>query len=369
MKIPFVDLKAQYHSIKTEIDTAIANVIADTAFVGGSSNKYVVNFEKEFAAYLNMKHTIACANGTDSIEILLEAYGVGPGDEVIVPAVSWISSSEAVGRTGAKPVFVDVVKDTLLIDTDKIEEAITPNTKVMLPVHLYGNAVDMNVIMQIAEKHKLIVIEDCAQAHGSRSNGKLVGTLGHASSFSFYPGKNLGAYGDAGGIVTNNDEIATKCRMIANHGQLEKHKHLIEGRNSRMDGLHGAVLSVKLKYLDKWNALRNEHAKIYAATIFNPSIELPVTNNNSVHVFHLFVVKSNKRDELKKYLEANNIETAIHYPTALPFVDAYKKFNYTQKDFPVAFHETKKILSIPMFPELSKEQMSFVVKALNNFNE
>lgn len=367
MKIPFVDLKAQYHTIKKEIDTAIASVIADTAFVGGSSNKYVTTFENEFAFFLGMDHVVACANGTDSIEILLEAYKIGEGDEVIVPAVSWVSTSEAVGRTGAKPVFVDVVPDTLLLDISKIENIITSKTKAILPVHLYGNAVNMEKIMQIAAAHKLIVIEDCAQSHGAKYNGKLAGTFGHAASFSFYPGKNLGAYGDAGGIVTNDKEVADHCRMIANHGQPKKHIHLIEGRNSRMDGLHAAILSAKLPHLDKWNALRVEHAKTYRSLIKNPNIALPVVNDNANHVFHLFVVKTDKRDELKRVLEENNIETAIHYPAPLPLLDAYKEMRYKESDFPVASRETKRILSIPMFPELGKEQLEKVASILNHF--
>ena len=367
MKIPFVDLQGQYQTIKQEIDAAMQNVMKDTAFVGGSGNKYVRQFEEDFSAYLNVKHTISCANGTDSLEILLEAFNIGAGDEVIIPALSWISTSEAVGRIGATPVFVDVDRETLLMDVTKIEAKITPNTKAIMPVHLYGNAVDMEHVMQLADKYKLIIIEDCAQSHGAKFNNKLAGTFGHASSFSFYPGKNLGAYGDSGAITTNLDEIASKCRMIANHGQLKKHTHLIEGRNSRMDGLHAAVLSVKLKHLDKWNAQRNANALSYREKIKNPAIQLPVINKNASHVYHLFVIRNEKRDALKKILEENNVETAIHYPVALPFVDAYKKFNYTENDFPVAVKETARILSIPMFPELSEAQIKAVASILNTF--
>ena len=326
MKIPFVDLKRQYQSHRSEIDLAISNVITDTAFVGGNSNKYIQAFEKVFSSFLSLKHTITCANGTDSLEIILEAYNIGKGDEVIVPAVSWIATSESVGRTGAKPVFVDVDKDTLLIDVSKVESVITKSTKAIIPVHLYGNAVNMEKIMQLAAKYNLVVIEDCAQAHGAKYNGKLIGTFGHASSFSFYPGKNLGAYGDAGAITTNSDNIASKCRMIANHGQLKKHAHLIEGRNSRMDGLHAAILSVKLPHLNKWNELRNLNAKKYDRAIINAAIELPVVNSNAYHVFHLYVIKSANRDKLKMALEAEGVECAIHYPTALPFMEAYQHF-------------------------------------------
>ena len=367
MKIPFVDLKAQYNSIKPEIDAAIASVIADTAFIGGSSNKYVTTFEKQFADFLGVKHVIGCANGTDSIEILLEAYNIKSGDEVIVPALSWISTSEAVGRVGAKPVFIDICEDTLLMNTELIEAKINAKTKAIIPVHLYGNAVNMEAIMELAAKHNLIVIEDCAQAHEANYKGKLVGTFGHASSFSFYPGKNLGAYGDAGCITTNSDNIAATCRMIANHGQPEKHNHVIEGRNSRLDGIHAAILSVKLKYLSNWNNLRIEHAKHLNSLLDNTKFICPVVNKNAKHVFHLYVIQHLRRDELKKYLTEKQIETAIHYPCALPFLKAYSKWGYQPSDFPVAHHATQKILSLPMYPELTSEQINYLAETLNSF--
>lgn len=368
MKIPFVDLKAQYQSIRPEIDEAMSQVMTDTAFIGGGSNKYVAAFEKDFAAFLGVKHVMSCANGTDSLEILLEAYGVGAGDEVIVPALSWISTSEAVGRSGARPVFVDVCEDTLLIDLDKIEEKITAKTKALMPVHLYGNAVNMERVMEIAEKHSLVVIEDCAQAHEAAYKGRMVGTFGHAASFSFYPGKNLGAYGDAGCMSTNSGEIAAKCRMIANHGQLEKHNHVMEGRNSRLDGLHAAVLGVKLKYLHQWNESRIRNAATLGGLI-HEGYRKPVVNKNARHVFHLYVLRHDKRDELKKFLAEQGIETAIHYPTALPLLKAYAKEGYTEKDFPVASAETAKILSVPMFAELNAEQMQYMANRLNEFHD
>ena len=368
MKIPFVDLKIQYQNLKSEIDSAIADVISKTAFVGGGTNVFCKQFENDFKRFLNIQHVISCANGTDSLEILLEAFKIIAGDEVIVPAISWVSTSEAVGRIGAKPVFVDVDKDTLLINTNLIEEKITSKTKAIIPVHLYGNSVNMTHVMELAKKHKLIVIEDCAQSHGSTHKGKLSGTFGDASSFSFYPGKNLGAYGDAGCIATNNLEIANTCKKIANHGQLEKHNHVIEGRNSRMDGIHAAILSVKLNYLNDGNLKRQANADYYKKHILNASITLPLVNKDSSHVYHLFVISSSNRDALKKHLESHTIETAIHYPNALPFLNAYKQFGYTQEDFPVSFEATKHILSIPMFPELTHQQMDAVITALNSFN-
>lgn len=368
MKVPFVDLKVQYLNLKADIDKAISDVIAETAFVGGSNNKFVNKFESEFAAFLDVRHVVSCANGTDSLEILLEAYGINSSDEVIVPALTWISTSEAVGRIGAKPVFVDVCEDTLLMDLALIESKITKATKAIIPVHLYGNAVNMEEVMRIAKKHNLIVIEDCAQSHGATYNGKLTGTFGHASSFSFYPGKNLGAYGDAGAIATNDNEIAITCRMIANHGQKKKHDHQIEGRNSRMDGLHAAILSVKLKHLNNWNKLRNKAAEVYSSLIDVKKYSLPIVNANAEHVFHLFVIRSENREALKNYLDQNGIETAIHYPTALPFLKAYSHLGYKESDFPVSFKHTQKILSIPMFPELTKEQIEYISDRLNKFS-
>ncbi len=368
MNIPFVDLKAQYKNLKPEIDAAIAAVIADTAFIGGSSNKYTQKFEKEFSQFLGLKYVVSCANGTDSIEILLEAFGIKPGDEIIVPALSWISTSEAVGRVGAKPVFVDVEKETLLINLNQLEQKITSKTKAIIPVHLYGHAVDMETVMRMAEKHNLVVIEDCAQSHEATFNGKMVGTFGHAASFSFYPGKNLGAYGDAGAIATNDEAIAAKCRMIANHGQLEKHNHVMEGRNSRMDGLHAAILSAKLPHLSQWNTLRMQHAARLSSLVDRNKFHLPAANGNASHVFHLYVIRHAKRDALKKYLAEKGIETAVHYPMPLPLLKAYSSYGYQASDFPVASSETARILSLPMFPELSEEQMKYMADCLNQFN-
>ena len=239
MKIPFVDLYAQYVSIKPDIDAAIEKTIKNSSYIGGQAVK---DFEKAFASYLGLSNVIACANGTDSIEILLQSFGVGKGDEVIVPAASWISTSEAVSSVGATPVFVDIEAEYYTINPALIEAAITPKTKAIIPVHLYGHPADMPAIMKIAEKHKLVVIEDCAQSHGARINGQIVGSFGNAASFSFYPGKNLGAYGDAGAMATNDDAVAEKARMIANHGQKGKHHHIMEGRNTRHDGLQAAIL-------------------------------------------------------------------------------------------------------------------------------
>jgi dTDP-4-amino-4,6-dideoxygalactose transaminase len=360
--IPFVDLKAQYNSIKAEIDTAINDVISQTAFIGG---KYAAKFEKEFADFLGLKHCVACANGTDSLEILLQAMGVGVGDEVIVPAISWISTSEVVSSLGATPIFVDVHPEYYTIDIDKIEEKITSNTKVIIPVHLYGQPVDMPKLMLLAKKHNLKVMEDCAQAHGAEINGQMVGTFGDCASFSFYPGKNLGAYGDAGGMATNNDEIARVARMIANHGQEGKHNHIMEGRNSRLDGIQAAVLSVKLNYLKGWTDARIAHSKQYDALLEGAALTRPKVIENGKHVFHLYVICSDDRDALMAKLKENNVGVAIHYPAALPFLDCYKHMNFTAADFPVAHELTDKILSLPMYAELGEAQIEQVVQIIN----
>lgn len=357
--IPFVDLKTQYKTIQEAIDTAIKNVIAETAFIGG---KYAKQFEKDFSAYLGVEHCVACANGTDSLEILLKAMGVGIDDEVIVPAISWISTSEAVSTVGAKPIFVDIHPDYYTIDLSKIEDKITTKTKVIIPVHLYGQPVDMVALMSIAKKHNLKVLEDCAQAHGAMFNGQLVGTFGDCASFSFYPGKNLGAYGDAGGMVTNNAEIARVARMIANHGQEGKHNHLMEGRNSRMDGLQAAILSVKVKYINQWTDARISNAAVYDTALENKDIIRPKVVEKGKHVYHLYVIRSNNRDELMRILKEKDINVAIHYPTALPFLKCYEHLNFTAEDFPVASKITQEIISLPMFAELEEADIKFVSK-------
>ena len=362
--ISFLDLNRQYKSIQAGIDNAISIVIQDSAYIGGQN---VSTFERGFADFLGIKHCIGCANGTDSIEILLKSFGISKGDEVIVPAISWISTSEAVSSVGAIPVFVDIDIDFYTIDLNQIESKITSKTKAIIPVHLYGQPVDMIKLMEIAKKHSLIVIEDCAQAHGTELNGKLIGTFGDAASFSFYPGKNLGAYGDAGGMVTDNDEIAKKARRIANHGQEGKHNHIEEGRNSRLDGLQAAILNVKLPHLTNWINGRNAVADNYNKGIDNSKIILPQVLENGKHSYHLYVVRTEKRDELQAYLKEKEIDTAIHYPKALPFLKCYAERGFDENDFPVASKIQHEILSIPMYPELLENEIQYIIQAINNF--
>ena len=368
MNVPFVDLGRQYNTLNKQLDAAIATVVQDHAFIGSLKNKHVLAFELSFASFIGTKHVMACGNGTDALEILVKAAGIGPGDEVLIPALSWIATSEAVSNMGATPVFVDVELDHLTIDPEKIEEKITSSTKAIIPVHLYGHPADMKKIMDIANRHQLKVIEDCAQAHGAEIDGKRVGTFGDSAAFSFYPGKNLGAYGDAGCMVTNDDEIAHTARMIAQHGQSgEKHRHFIEGRNSRMDGLQAAILNVKLPYLEDWTNARIRHATSYTTHLEGLPIETPLTRPGFRHVFHLFVIRTSRRDELRNFLSEKGIATAIQYPAALPFLGAYKNYNHTEEDFPVISKYQKQILSLPMFPELKEEEIDYVTGCIREF--
>jgi dTDP-4-amino-4,6-dideoxygalactose transaminase len=357
MKIPFVDLHAQYLSIQADIDAAISRTIRDSAYIGGAS---VRGFEEAFAEYMGLSNVIGCANGTDSMEMLLKAFGIGPGDEVIVPAHSWISTSEAVGNAGATPVFVDVEIDFFTIDTTKIEAAITERTKGIIPVHLYGHPADMPAIIDIADRFGLKVIEDCAQSHGAAIGGKKAGTFGHAASFSFYPGKNLGAYGDAGCVATNDPELAEKVRMIANHGQRGKHNHLMEGRNSRLDGLQAAILSAKLPWLEQWTEARISHAAAYARQLEGSGLSLPMVKPGYRHVYHVYAVRTEHRSMLMDGMKTAGVETAIHYPTALPFLPCYASNGSVPADFPAAYKNQSRILSLPMFAELTDEQITHV---------
>jgi dTDP-4-amino-4,6-dideoxygalactose transaminase len=358
--IPFVDLRAQYESIQSEIDGAIQEVVGAMSFVGGP---FVEKFEDEFAQYAGTKHCIACANGTDSLEIALEAMGIGDGDEVVVPANSWISTSEAVTRAGGIPVFADVLPGLYTIDPEDIERKLSSRTRAIIPVHLYGLPAQMDKVMEIAQTNDLLVLEDCAQAHGATYNGQKVGTFGDAASFSFYPGKNLGAYGDGGGIVTNSDEIAQMARQIGNHGQLAKHAHELEGRNSRLDAIQAAILSVKLPHIDHWNQARNEVARWYDERL--DGIVKPVVPKGSTHVFHLYVVQVENRDAVQQALNANDIQYGVHYPKALPFLNAYAHLEHKESAFPVAASNQGRILSLPMYPELTQDAVDKVCEVIH----
>ncbi len=366
-KVPFVDLKAQYYSIKKEIDSAISDVIENTAFIGG---KPVTDFEAAFSSLYGIKHCISVANGTDSLYIIMKMLGIGNGDEVITVANSWISSSETISQTGAKPVFVDIDPVYYSMDETMLEARITPRTKAIIPVHLQGQAANITAICAIADKYGIPVIEDCAQSHFSELGGKRVGSFGIAASFSFYPGKNLGAYGDAGCILTNNAELAEKCKMYARHGALQKHEHQIEGINSRLDGLQAAILSAKLPYILDWTEARIRCASLYDKALQGiPQIVTPARRPDSKHSFHLYVIRAQRRDDLMTFLKRKQVETAIHYPTALPNLKAYQYLGHQPADFPVATSYQSQILSLPIYPELTEEQINYVASCIREFYE
>lgn len=365
VKVPFVDLKAQYLSIQQDIDGAIAKVIQETSFIGG---KFVKDFEQQFAASYGIKHCISCGNGTDSLYILMKMLGIGEGDEVITAANSWISSSETITQAGARPVFADVHPAYYSIDESKLESRITSKTKAIIAVHLQGQMCDIETIKNICDKHGLLLIEDCAQSHFSEYKGKRAGFTGIAGSFSFYPGKNLGAYGDAGCIITNDDALAEKCRMYANHGALKKHQHQMEGINSRLDSIQAAILSAKLPHIMKWTEQRIKNAALYTKHLSGiTGIELPAVRPNSKHTYHLYVIRTKQRDQLMQYLKEQEIETSIHYPTALPNLPAYKYLGHQPADFPIASALQQEILSLPMYPELTEEMIIYVARAMKTF--
>lgn len=363
MKVPFVDLKAQYASIRDAVDAAVAEVIAETAFISG---RYAAAFETSFADYVGTKHCIAVANGTDALEIALTAIDVGTGDEVIVPANTFFATAEAVENVGATPVFVDCEPNYYNIDTARIEEKITPRTKAIIPVHLYGLPADMDAVLEIARKHGLRVVEDCAQSHGADYKGKRTGTFGDMATFSFYPGKNLGAYGDAGAVVTDNDELAATARLIADHGQPAKYRHTRIGRNSRMDGIQAAVLSVKLRHLDAWLDARRRNAAKYNDFLADSGVVLPTAPDHSSHVYHLYVIRVKDRDAVAARLNEAGVATGLHYPAAIPFLEAYADRGYGPADFPVAYSQMSELLSLPMFAELSDEAIEYVSETLQS---
>jgi dTDP-4-amino-4,6-dideoxygalactose transaminase len=363
MKIVFVDLHAQYLSIKDEIDRAIAEVIAQSAYIRGP---HVEAFEQVWAKTLGVKHCVSCANGTDAIYIALCGLGLKPGDEVITSAHSWISTSETITQACGRVVFCDTDEETFTIDPIEIERKITPATVGIVPVHLYGQPADMGAIMAIARKHNLWVIEDCAQAHLAKYNGQYVGTFGDAATFSFYPGKNLGAYGDAGCVVTNDDRLADWMATFARHGG--KGDHVMEGINSRMDGLQAAILKAKLPHLSVWTAARRRVAACYDELLKDVGdVSTPAVASDRDHVYHLYVIRTENRDALKRHLTQAGIATVLNYPKALPFYPAYAYLGHEPKDFPVAYANQNRILSLPIYPEIKDEMIQFVVDQIRAF--
>jgi dTDP-4-amino-4,6-dideoxygalactose transaminase len=365
MVVPYADLHLQYQGIKPEIDAAISAVISDSAFIRGP---YVDAFETAFAAAVGAHHCVSCANGTDALYIAMSALGVRPGDEVITTAHSWISTSAMITHAGANVVFCDTEARTYTIDPAAIESAITPRTVGIIPVHLYGQPADMDAIMAIALRHKLWVIEDCAQAHLAKFGEQLVGTFGDAATYSFYPGKNLGAMGDAGAIVTGHSDLAERMAMLARHGGLVKHQHRIEGINSRLDGLQAAILSAKLPHLTRWTQARQAAAADYDAGLNQiEDVVVPQVATGRSHVYHLYTIQHPERDRLAAHLNANGVQTAINYPVALPFLEAYGRLGQRPEQFPNAYRHQSRILSLPMFAEITAQQQKTVVDFIRSF--
>ena len=365
MKVNFVDLKVQYLSIKSEMDSAIQDVIDKTAFAGGP---FVANFENEFASFCQCKHGIGTSSGTSAIWMALIGLGVGIGDEVITTSNTFIATAEAISFCGAKPVFVDIDSVTYNMDPASLKDAITSKTKAIIPVHLYGQMADMDPIMEIAKEHDLYVIEDACQAHGARYKDRPAGSIGDAGCFSFYPGKNLGAYGEAGAVVTNNSELAEKMKMFRDHGQSKKYYHSLVGWNSRMDGLQGAVLSVKLKHLDQWTEARRANAKQYTSLLSDvEGIITPVEADYAKHVYHIYAIRTQGRDELMSALAENEIYCGIHYPIPLHLQNAYGSLGYKKGSFQTTEEYVSQQVSLPMFPELTTEQIEFVCEKIKEF--
>ena len=365
MNVPFLDLKAQYKGIKDEVHAAINEVIENTAFAGGP---FVAKFEQEFAKFCNSKHAIGVGNGTDALWLSLIALGIGQGDEVITVPNTFIATTEAISLAGAIPVFVDVEDKTNNMNPALIEAAITKKTKAIIPVHLFGQTADMDPILAVAKKHGLYVVEDACQAHGAEYKGKKAGSMGSTGCFSFYPGKNLGAYGEGGAIVTNDDELAAKMRMFRDHGQAKKYYHAIIGWNARLDGIQGAVLSVKLKYLSAWNDARRKHAKDYTTGLSAvKDIIVPLEADYARHVYHIYAIRVKDRDKLMAYLTEKGISCGIHYPVPVHLQDAYSFLKKGEGSYPMAEKCASQYLSLPMFAELTDEQVAYVIEKIKEF--
>jgi dTDP-4-amino-4,6-dideoxygalactose transaminase len=365
MKIQFVDLYAQYLTIKGEIDLAIESVIRNSSFIRGP---FVEEFERQYASIFGVSQCVSCANGTDSLYIAMKSLGVSQGDEIITTAHSWISTSETISQAGGRVVFSDTDPLTYTIDPARIEEKINSKTRGIIVVHLYGQSADMEAVMEIAARNSLWVIEDCAQAHLARFNGRLVGTFGRVGSFSFYPGKNLGAYGDAGAVITDDPVLARKMTCFARHGGVKKGEHEIEGINSRLDGLQAAILNVKLPFLPSWTTARQRIAAKYNAGLDRiGDIVIPYVGPNREHVYHLYVIQTAFRDSLMKYLTDRGVSTVLNYPTALPFLKAYAHLRHTPDEFPVAFAAQSRILSLPIYPEMTDEMVDYVIGCIRSY--
>ena len=364
MQIPLVDLKAQYLSIKKEIDEAIQRVLNKCNFIMGDEVK---EFEEELASFCSAKYAVGVSSGTDALLLALKAINIQPGDEVITVPNTFIATTEAITMAGGKIKFVDIDEETFNIDTNKIESAITNKTRAILPVHLYGQPANMDPIIDLAKKYNLKVIEDAAQAHGAEYKNKRVGALGDIGIFSFYPGKNLGAYGDAGAVVTNDPDISNKIAMLRNHGRTKKYEHEYEGYNCRLDTLQAAILRVKLKYINSWNEARRNHASSYRKLLQNTDIILPTEQKDNKHIYHIFAVRVADRDNLLNKLKNEGIGAGIHYPIPLHLQPAYRYLGYKAGDFPITEKCAREIISLPMYPELDEVKIKKIAEAISKF--
>jgi dTDP-4-amino-4,6-dideoxygalactose transaminase len=362
--IPFVDLKAQYQSIKSEIDAAVIAVFESTQFVLGSA---VAGFEKEFAAYSKAEHAVGVNSGTSAIQLALQAADIGRGDEVITTPFTFVATVSAIDYTNAKPVFVDIDPRSCTIDPAKIEAAITPRTKAIVPVHLHGRPADMDPILDIAKRRKLLVIEDAAQAHGAEYKGRRIGSLGDLACFSFYPGKNLGAYGEGGAVTTNNPDFAKRLRMLRDWGSEKKYYHDIKGGNFRLEGVQGAVLGVKMKYIEAWTEARRAHARRYGEAFAGSAFNPPDVPADLRHVFHVYALRHPRRDALQAHLAARGVGTGIHYPVPVHLQKCFAELGHKPGDFPHSERASAETLSIPMFPELTTAQVDEVIAAVRDF--
>lgn len=364
MKIPFVSFDVMHKEIKNELSEAFRHVLDSNLFIGGSE---LEQFEKEYAEFCGTRYCVGCGNGLDALYLILSAYGIGEGDEVIVPSNTFIATALAVTRTGAKPVFVEPDPVSYTIDVSKLEEKITSRTKAVIAVHLYGMMADMDEIGALAANYHLKVVEDAAQSHGAEYKGRKAGSIGNAAGFSFYPGKNLGALGDAGAVTTNDEELACKVRMLGNYGSQLKYHHEYAGCNSRLDEMQAAFLRVKLKKLEQWNEDRNRTAERYLNEIHNDHLILPTKLNDRNHVWHIFAIRTEQRDRLKNYLEEHEIGTNIHYPIPMHLQKAYRSLNLREGEFPIAETISDTELSIPMYYGMKEEEVSYVVDVLNQY--
>lgn len=360
-QVPFVDLSAQYAAIAEEIDEAILQVVHGTGFILGRD---VGLFEEEFAAFCEAQYAVGVDSGTSALELALRACGIGPGDEVVTAANTFIATALAISYTGATPALVDVDPQTYTMDVSWLERAITSRTKAVIPVHLYGQPADMDPILEIARQHGLVVIEDACQAHGARYKGKRVGCLGHAAAFSFYPAKNLGAYGDGGMVVTDDERVAESVQMLRDYGQREKYHHVLRGYNHRLDTLQAAVLRVKLQYLDAWNAARRQHAQLYRELLAHGPVAAPVEPDYAESVYHLYVIRVQDRDGVRTYLRDKGVATGIHYPIPIHLQPAYRDLGYEKGRFPVTEEYAGQILSLPMYAELTPGLIECVTEAI-----